>query len=147
MPRCGGGVAAAEDGQAAAEPRRELRQAQRLDAGRGKLDRQRHPVEPRHHLPDERSARGVEQEMRVGGAGPVGEQLRRRAIQHWAVRLPDGSLPAGPLPASTSRRAAPCQHWANTGPQRQRQQPVPPLSGERERRPARREYPHVVGGV
>ena len=55
----------------------QLRHPQCLHPGRRQLDRQRHPVQPRHDLRHRRPAVPVQREPRVGPPGPVREQRHR----------------------------------------------------------------------
>jgi len=58
-------------------PIQQLLRPEGLDPCGSQLDRQRHPVQPRHQPRHYRSGFAVEGELRVGLASPVGEQGHR----------------------------------------------------------------------
>jgi hypothetical protein len=98
----------------------QLRHAQRLHPRRRQLNRQRHPIQPRHQPPHHRGGLPVQREPRISPASPVREQRHR--LRPVLVRL-----------------------TISTG-QRQRRQPVPDLPGHRQRLPAGRQDLHVITG-
>ena len=102
------------------EPVQQLGHAQRLHPRRRQLDRQRHPVQPRHQPRHRRPGLPVQRETRIGPAGPVREQRHRLA----------------PGPHRPLIRAG----------QGQRRQPVPGLPGHPQRLPAGRQHPHIIAG-
>ena len=120
LPRRRQPVPAGQQREPVIEAVQQLPHPQRLHPRRRQLDRQRHPVQPRHQPRHPGSGLLIEREMRVGAAGPVGEQRHRLR-------------PAAPL---SGVRAG----------QGQRPQPVPRLPGHRQRLPAGRQHPHVITG-
>ena len=96
----------------------QLSHAQRLDPRRRQLNRQRHPVQPRHQPRHRRTALLVHREPRIGPPGPVGEQRHRLR-------------PLGPL--IRARHS-------------QRPQPVPRLPRHSQRLPAGRQDLQIIGG-
>ena len=97
----------------------QLRHAQRLHPRRGQLNRQRHPIQPRHQPRHHRPGLVIQREMRVRAAGPVREQRHRLAPGIG------GSIRAR---------------------QAKRRQPVPGLPGHPQRLPAGRQHPHIISG-
>ena len=96
----------------------QLRHPQCLHPRRRQLDRQRHPVQPRHDLSHRRPAVPVQREPRVGPPGPVREQRHRL-------------------------RPARAPMIFRTG-QGQRRQPVPGLPGHRQQLAAGWSTPGLV---
>ena len=113
-------VPASQHREPVTKPVQQLDHAQRLHPRRRQLDRQRHPVQPRHDPGHQRPALAVDVEMHIGPAGPVREQRHR-------IRT-----------ASASRVIQVRQG--------QRPQPVPRLPGHRQRLPAGRQHPHIITG-
>jgi hypothetical protein len=101
------------------DPVKQLRHAQRLDPSRRQLNRQWHPVKPRHQPCHHRRGLPVQHETRVSPAGPVREQGHR--LRPVRIRRID---------------------WVGQG---QRGQPVPRLPGYPQRLPAGGQHPHIIG--
>ena len=120
LPGCRRPVTAGQQHESVIQPLQQLREAQRLGPGRGQLDRQRHPVQPRHDLRHQRARLAGQGERRVGLPGPVGEQRHRLR-------------PGGP------------SRIIRLG-QRQGRQPAACLSRDPDRLPAGRQHPHIIGG-
>jgi hypothetical protein len=96
------------------------RQPKRLDPRRRQLNRQRHPVQPRHQPRRQRPGLAGQSEMRIGQPGSVRE---------WGHRL------GLARPRSTAVTV-----------QRQRRQAEPGLPGQAQRLPAGRQHPHIIRG-
>ena len=113
-------VPAGQQREPVIDPVQQLRHAQRLHPRRRQLDRQRHPVQPRHQPRHHRPGLPVQREPRISPPGPVREQRHR--LRPPAVRRVTGRG------------------------QGQRPQPVPGLPGHRQRLPAGRQHPHIITG-
>ena len=101
------------------DPVQQLRHPQRLHPRRRQLDRQRHPIQPRHQPPHQRPGLPIQHEMRIRAAGPVREQRHRF-----------GSLEVRIIGAG----------------HQQRRQPVPGLPRGPQRLLAGRQDPHIIAG-
>ena len=119
LPRRGEPVPVLQQREPVIDPVQQLRHAQRLDPRRRQLDRQRHPVQPRHQPRHHRRGLPIQRETRVSPAGPVREQRHRlRPVQlRRIIRVGQG----------------------------QRPQPVPRLPGYPQRLPAGGQHPHIIG--
>ena len=73
MPRRRQPVTASQQAEPLVQAIQQLPDAERLNPGRGQLDRQRHPVQPRHQPGHHRTGRAIQAELRVHPAGPVSE--------------------------------------------------------------------------
>ena len=114
-------VAGRQQSEPVIDPVQQLGHAQRLHPRRRQLNRQRHPVQPRHQLRYRWPGLPVQCETHIGAARPVGEQRDRLRPLHARRRV--------------------------TRPgQGQRRQPVPGLSGHPQRLPAGRQHPHIITG-
>ena len=100
------------------DPVQQRRHAERLHPRRRQLDRQRHPVQPRHQPRHHWAGRSVQREPRIGPAGPVREQRHRVGPGHVSrvIRIGQG----------------------------QRPEPVPGLPSHGQRLPAGRQHPHII---
>ena len=119
LPRRRQPVPPGQQRQPVTNPVQQLRHPERLDPRRRQLDRQRHPVQPRHQPRHHRPGRAAQREPRVHLPGPVGEQRHRRR--------------------SPEVRITRARH-------RQRRQPVPGLPGDPQRLATSRQHPHIISG-
>jgi hypothetical protein len=87
LPRQGRPSAGREDVEAPVEPRRHLCGRERLHACRGKLERERHSLEPRAELPHLRQLAFGGREYRIGIPG-AGEKELERFVRRQPGHLP-----------------------------------------------------------
>ena len=120
MPTRGQPVPGGQQREPVIQAIQQLGHTQRLHPRRRQLDRQRHPVQPRHHQRHHRPGLRVQGEMRVSAAGPVHKQRHRLSLGRISrlIRARQGK----------------------------RSQPVPGLPGHRQRLPAGRQDLHVIAG-
>ena len=118
LPACRQPIPAGQQREPVPDPVQQARHAERLHPRRRQLDRQRHPVQPRHQPRHHRPILPVQREPRISPPGPVREQRHR--LRPPAIRRVTGRG------------------------QGQRAQPVPGLPGHRQRLPAGRQHPHII---
>ena len=100
LPFFGGAGAGGEQGEPVREPLGHLDRRQRRYPGGGELEGERDAVEGPGDGTDRAQVVGVEQQPGAHGAGPFGEQLRRRVAEHlawrgvlrWRFQRADGDL-------------------------------------------------------
>ena len=86
LPFLRGAGAGGEEGEPAPEPHGHLDGRERRHPGSGELEGEWDAVEGAADDPDGGQVVGVEHQPRAYGAGPFGEQLRRRVVEHLARR-------------------------------------------------------------